>query len=161
MGSKADTIFFWSFSFSFCVAARFLVWFAALRDVKVELVLLVATKVSVGHEVQGVTVSAGPWSDEVQNELGLLLQGQTLNGEKGVGLRITDHDPPAFFAFRGEERGDDGSGDLVFSLQFDFDVDGRAALQVVLVNDRVLQLDVRVTVAEPGNVGHLEMKWTM
>ena len=44
---------------------------------------------------------------EVQLELGLLLQGEPLDGEQRVGLGLADDDPPALLALRGEVGRDD------------------------------------------------------
>ena len=82
---------------------------AALADLGLELVLLVAAEVRVGHEVEGVGVGAGLGRHKVQLELGLLLQGEALDGEQRVGLGLADDDPPALLALRGEVRRDDGT----------------------------------------------------
>ena len=130
---------------------------SALRfpDLQVDLVFLIAAQIRVRHEKQGVGVTARPRGHEVQHELGLLLQGQPLDGQQLVGLGVADNDPPAFFALGGEEGRDDGSGDFVFPLQLDLDVDRRAGGQAVLVADAVLELDVGVAVTEARHVGHL------
>ena len=75
---------------------------AALADLGLELVLLVAAEVRVRHEVERVGVAARLGRHEVQLELGLLLQGEPLDGEQRVGLGLADDDPPALLALGGE-----------------------------------------------------------
>lgn len=70
-----------------------------VAHVDAELVLLIATQVRIAHEVQRVVVVARTGRHKVQLELGLLLQGEPLDRQERVGLRVTDHDPPAFLAF--------------------------------------------------------------
>ncbi len=107
---------------------------------------MIATKVSIRHEVERVTVTPRPGGDEVEDELGLLLQRQPLDGEQGVGLGVADNNPPTFFTFGWEKWCNDGSRHFIFAFQFDLDIDWIAALQVVLVENAVLQFDVRVPV---------------
>ena len=76
---------------------------AALHDLRLELVLLVAAEVRVGHEVERVGVAAGLGRDKVQLELGLLLQREPLDGEQRVGLGLADDDPPPLLALCAEK----------------------------------------------------------
>ena len=71
----------------------------ALLDVHRELVLLVASHVGVAHVEDEVVVLARRRGHKVQLDLGLLLQGQALDGQQRVGLGVADHHPPALFAF--------------------------------------------------------------
>ena len=72
---------------------------ASLLDVDADLVLLVAAHVGVAHEVHRVAVPTHRGRQEVQLDLGLLLQGQALDGQQGVVLGVADHHPPALFTF--------------------------------------------------------------
>ena len=114
-------------------------------------------QICVGHEIKSVAVSSRSRGNKIKFEFGLLLQGQPLDGQQGVGLGVPDYNPPAFFAFGGEEGCYDGTRDFILSLEVDLDEDGLAALQVVLVHHGVLQLNVWVPVAEAGYVGHLKV----
>ena len=82
---------------------------AALADLGLELVLLVAAEVRVRHEVERVGVAAGLGGHKVQLELSLLLEGEPLDGEERVGLGLAYDDPPTLLALRGEIGGDDGA----------------------------------------------------
>jgi hypothetical protein len=67
-------------AFSFGIS-RTVLPFAAFRHLNVKLVFLVTAQVGVGHEIQRVTVASRPGCPEVQDELRLLLERETLDGE--------------------------------------------------------------------------------
>ena len=69
-----------------------------------ELVLLVAAQVGVAHVEEGVGMHASRGNDKFQLDLGLLLQGQTLDGQQRVGVVVADYDPPTLLAFLDKEK---------------------------------------------------------
>ena len=68
-------------------------------DVDVEFEFLITSRVRVAHEVDGVRVVTGCWSNEIQFDFGFLLQRNSFDGDERVVLRITDNHPPVLLAF--------------------------------------------------------------
>lgn len=76
----------------------------ALLHVDAEFILLVTAHVGVTHEKDGVVVVTGGGGHKVQFNLGLLLQGQSPDGQQRVGLVVSYHHPPAFLSFLGSKK---------------------------------------------------------
>lgn len=71
----------------------------ALLYIDAEFILLVTAHVGVAHEKDGVVVVTRGGGHKVQFDLGLLLQGQSPDGQQRVGLVVPYHHPPAFLSF--------------------------------------------------------------
>ena len=104
-------------------------------DLDVELVLLIAARVRVAHEVNRVRVETGCWSDELQLDFGFLLQRNSFDGDERVVVRIADNHPPALLAFLREEGRNDGTSHVVLALQIDVDADCLAGDDLFFVED--------------------------
>lgn len=76
----------------------------ALLHINAEFILLVTAHVGVTHEKDGVVVVTRGGGYKVQFDFGLLLQGQSSDGQQRVGLVVPYHHPPAFLSFLGRKQ---------------------------------------------------------
>lgn len=79
-------------TFTFAIAVPFL-------HINAELIFLVTSHVSVTHEEDRVVIVTRRRCHKIKFDLGLLLQGQTSDGQERVWFVVSNHYPPALFTF--------------------------------------------------------------
>ena len=78
---------------------------SSLQHFDGEGVFLVTAHVCITHEVESILVCAGRGRGcELQLEFGLVLQGQSFDGEQAVCLGAPNHHPPTFLALLHREK---------------------------------------------------------
>mmetsp|Transcript_38208 Transcript_38208/g.95026 ORF Transcript_38208/g.95026 Transcript_38208/m.95026 type:complete len:287 (-) Transcript_38208:2058-2918(-) len=127
-----------------------------------QLVLLIATKVRITHQIKRVRVLACLRCSEVELHLRILHQRDPLEAEQRIRLRVAYDEPPPLFLLLGEVWCEHfrHTSFLAFALKLHCDAHWISRRDLVGVLDLEREVNIRVAIAGVGDIKELSLRET-